>query len=138
MPPRVVEKTPVHHAGVVEYQIVRQELEPHVAAPADRIGLAPSRAAARQLVCHGHIRINGAKVDIPSYLVRMGQEISLKEKTREQPMVKKAVENRERSGRVGWIEFSAETLTGKLLAIPSREDIPTEMNEQLIVELYSK
>lgn len=103
-----------------------------------RLGLAPSRSAARQLVCHGNVHINGKKVDIPSYLVKVGQEVTIKEKLREHPMIKQALENIERVGRLGWLEFSTDSLVGKMVSIPSREEIPTELEEQLIVELYSK
>jgi small subunit ribosomal protein S4 len=103
-----------------------------------RMGLAPSRTAARQLVRHGGILVDGSKVDIPSYLVRVGQEISVEPKSREQASVKRALDNMDKRGRLTWLEFSREKMGGRLIAIPSREDIPTEIDEQLIVELYSK
>ena len=103
-----------------------------------RLGFAPSRRGARQLIAHGHVRVEGHKVDIASYQVRQGQEIKLRDKLREHPMVTRSLERADRDGRVGWLEFSAENSVGKLVTPPSRQDIPTELDEQLIVELYSK
>lgn len=103
-----------------------------------RLGFAYSRAQARQLVIHGHITINGEKVDRPSYLVDVGEEVGLHEKMRENPVVKACLESADRHGRVGWLSYSPETFSGKIVAIPSREEIPVEIEEQMIVELYSK
>ena len=103
-----------------------------------RIGFATSRKAARQLVAHGHVRVRGKKVDIPAYLVRAGEVVAVKEKMREHGSTRAALERADRKGRVGWIEYSSENQSGRLVSIPSRQDIPTELNEQLIVELYSK
>lgn len=103
-----------------------------------RLGFASSRAQARQLITHGHVQINGKRVDIPSYLVRVGENISIEPKLRENAFVKRSLELAERTGRLGWLEFNAEQMSGKVVAIPSRVDIPTEVNEQQIVELYSK
>ena len=103
-----------------------------------RLGFATSRAGARQMITHGHVTIGGRRVDIPSYLVKVGQEVSLKAKIREHEGIRRSLEHAERNGRLGWLDFSAETLTGRIVSIPSREEIPTEVDEQLIVELYSK
>ncbi len=103
-----------------------------------RMGLAASRSAARQLVRHGGICVDGHKVDIPSFLVRVGQEVSVDEQSREKLGVKQALDNMDKRGRMTWLEFSREKMAGKMLSIPSRADIPTEVDEQLIVELYSK
>lgn len=103
-----------------------------------RMGLATSRNAARQFVRHGSILVDGQKVDIPSFLVRVGQEITVEPTSREKDSVKRALDNMDKRGRLTWIEFSREKMGGRLLSIPSREDIPTEIDEQLIVELYSK
>lgn len=103
-----------------------------------RLGFATSRAAARQLVSHGGIQVNGKKVDIPSALVKAGQEITVKPKLREHASIRKALELAERAGRLGWLEYNAEAMTGKMIAIPGRQDIPTDVSEQQIVELYSK
>lgn len=103
-----------------------------------RLGFAASRAAARQLVTHGNILVNGRKVDIASYLVRVGEEVTIHDKLREHAGVRRALENMEKRGRLGWLNFSAESLAGKIVSIPSRQEIPTEVDEQQIVELYSK
>ena len=101
-----------------------------------RMGMASSRAAARQLVNHGHICVNGRRVNIPSYSVKANDQISVKEnKAKKEPF--KAV----RETRVvvpKWLEFSPEKLTGKVVALPARDDIDLNIEEHLIVELYSK
>lgn len=103
-----------------------------------RLGFAASRAAARQLVTHGNVLVNGRKVDIASYLVRVGEEVTIHDKLREHAGVRRALENMDKRGRLGWLDFSAESLAGKIVSIPSRQEIPTEVDEQQIVELYSK
>ena len=103
-----------------------------------RLGFASSRAASRQLVRHGNVRINGQKVDIPSYQVKVGQEITVKGKFKEHQMVKNALDQAAKRETLGWLNYSAETGSGRLLAVPAREDMPIDINEQLIVELYSK
>lgn len=103
-----------------------------------RLGFAPSHSAARQLIAHGHVTVSDRKVDIPSFRVKVGQEISLKPKMREHAMVKTSLDKSERDGRLSWLEFSGEAMSGKMLSIPSRQEIPIELDEQLIVELYSK
>lgn len=102
-----------------------------------RMGLAESRAQARQLVRHGHITVNGKKVNIPSYLVKAGDVIAVREKSRNLPKIKKAVEaNMTKVPK--WLEFNSEGLSCKVLALPEREDIDLQVQEHLIVELYSK
>jgi small subunit ribosomal protein S4 len=103
-----------------------------------RLGLASSRAEARQLVTHGHFTVNGQKVNIPSYLLKLGDTISVKEKSRSSEKVKVLAENA--SGKVipKWLEYDADNLTGKVVALPAREDIDLPIEEHLIVELYSK
>ncbi len=103
-----------------------------------RLGFASSRAQARQLVSHGNVKVNGHKVDVPSHLVRVGEVVTLRAAMLENPGVKKALEQATRVGRLGWLEYSEETHSGKILTVPGRTDIPTELQEQLIVELYSK
>ena len=104
-----------------------------------RAGLASSRAQARQLVLHGHVRVNGRKVNIPSYLVNVSEEIALKDKMRENAMVLQA---RELAGRLSvpsWLEVDRENFRARLIALPKREELTTPpLNEQLVVELYSK
>lgn len=103
-----------------------------------RLGWASSRAEARQLVVHGHFNVNGKRVDIPSYLTRVGEVISIRENSRQSAKIKAVVE--ENAGRPcpKWLEVNRENLEGKVVAVPAREDIDLEVDETLIVELYSK
>ncbi len=103
-----------------------------------RLDLATSRPEARQLVRHGHFTVNGQKVNIPSYLIKVGDVIALKDKSKDSPKIKAI--NDIAGGRVvpKWLEFDAENLTGKVLSLPAREDIDLPVKEHLIVELYSK
>ncbi len=104
-----------------------------------RIGLASSRSQARQLVLHGHVRINGKKVNIPNYLVSVGEEITLKENMHQNAMVLEARNVAQSQNTVPWLEIDREHFKGRVLALPKREDVQTPpINEQLIVELYSK
>ena len=104
-----------------------------------RMGLASSRAQARQLILHGHVRINGHKVNIPSYLVRVGEEISLRDDMHQNAMVLEARNVAQSRNAVPWIELDRENFKGRVTSLPRREDIQTpSFNEQLIVELYSK
>ena len=123
--------------GVTGTQIL-QLLETRLDNLVYRMGLAPSRVTARQMVCHGHVTVDGRKLDIPSYQVRVGQAISLKAKMKENAGVKASVEQAAKQQSRSWLEFLPENMTGRLLAMPSREDIPLDVKEQLIVELYSK
>jgi small subunit ribosomal protein S4 len=104
-----------------------------------RSGLAGSRAQARQLVLHGHVRVNGKKVNIPSYQVNVGEEISIKEKMHQNAMVLEARNVAQSQSAVPWLEQDRENFKAKVVALPKREDVQTPpINEQLIVELYSK
>ena len=104
-----------------------------------RAGLAASRAQARQLVLHGHVRVNGKKVNIPSYLVSVGEEISIKEKMHQNAAVLDARNVAQSQNAVPWLEQQREQFKAKVVALPKREDVQTPpINEQLIVELYSK
>ena len=103
-----------------------------------RLGLAPSRDAARQLVRHKHVLVEGAVCDIPSAQVRLGQQVSIRPKSRNIPMVVEAVKNSARRERLPFVEADDQTLTGKLIAEPQLSDLPIPIQENLIVELYSK
>ena len=104
-----------------------------------RAGLAASRSQARQLVLHGHVRVNGKKVNIPSYLVSVGEEISIKEKMHQNVVVLEARNVAQSQNAVPWLEQQREQFKAKVVALPKREDVQTPpINEQLIVELYSK
>lgn len=104
-----------------------------------RLGFATSRNQARQIVRHGHVMVNKRKVNIPSYATRPGDEISIHEKSRKNPLIQYSVESV--SGRGGvpqWLELNREGLTGKVLALPRRDELDPNIQEKLIVELYSK
>jgi len=103
-----------------------------------RFGFAPSRSAARQLVRHGHFQVNGRRVDIPSFLVRVGDEVQVRERSRTMTVVQTSLEARKGQGVPEWMDLNSEQLSGKILNIPTRANIPVPINEQLIVELYSK
>lgn len=103
-----------------------------------RLGLAVNRRDARQLVRHSHVRVNGRKVNIPSALVRPGDVIELKEKSRKAARVTEALESVDRRGVPAWLELDRQNFRGTVKALPSREDVGMEIQEQLIVELYSK
>jgi small subunit ribosomal protein S4 len=104
-----------------------------------RAGLASSRTQARQFVLHGHVRINGQKVNIPSYLVQVGDDITIADKMHQNAMVLEARNLAQSQNVVPWLELDRENFKARVIAMPRREDVQTPpMNEQLIVELYSK
>ncbi|MCL1828667.1 MAG: 30S ribosomal protein S4 [Oscillospiraceae bacterium] len=103
-----------------------------------RLGFAMSRAEARQLVNHGHFTVNGRKVDIPSFLVKPGMVISVKEKSRNSEKIKANTEANSFRQPPGWLEYDQINLIAKVSAVPTREDIDLPVEEHLIVELYSK
>jgi len=103
-----------------------------------RIGFASSRAEARQIVRHGHIRINGKKASIPSMRVRLDDEISVREKSRKNSQIVSAMEASMRKGTTSWLEIDAKNFTAKVVSDPKREEITLPIQEQLIVELYSR
>jgi len=103
-----------------------------------RMGFAASRKSARQLVRHRHVRVNGATVDVPSYMVGPGQEVSVAPSAHGMPLVREAVEYRKGKDTLSWIGVDLDNLTGRMLEVPTRADIPLAVQEQLIVELYSK
>jgi|ERR1017187_5224310 small subunit ribosomal protein S4 len=103
-----------------------------------RMGFASSRRGARQLVGHGHVEVNGRKVDIPSYRVVPGQEVRVTPKDREQLSVKLSQEHASRGAPVSWLSIDTDNAAGRLLELPTRDAIPVNAQEQLIVELYSK
>jgi len=103
-----------------------------------RLGFANSRNQARQLVRHGHFMVNGRKVDIPSYQVKVNDVIEVKEKSRKLAVIQEAQEVVARRGIPSWLELDADNYRGVVKALPEREDITFPINENLIVELYSK
>ncbi len=103
-----------------------------------RLGFATSRAEARQLVRHSHIQVSGRKVNIPSFQVAPGQEITLRESSRQLPSVQRALDVAGGRGLPSWLELERETLKGRVVSLPKREDVNFPIQEQMIVELYSK
>ncbi|HEV3277372.1 MAG TPA: 30S ribosomal protein S4 [Terriglobia bacterium] len=103
-----------------------------------RLGLAPSRASARQLVRHGHIRVAGDKVTIPSYQVVPGQEIAVRESSRQMATMERSLDLAGSRSVPSWLEFDRAAMKGKVLSLPKREDVNFPIQEQMIVELYSK
>ena len=103
-----------------------------------RLGFANTRREARQMVNHGHITVNGKRVDIPSYQVSPGEVISIREKSRGSEPVKQILEKNAATMIPKWLELNRETLQGKVVALSERSDIDFDINETLIVELYSK
>ena len=103
-----------------------------------RLGWACSRAEARQLVVHGHFTVNGKNANIPSMLLKVGDEIAIKDSKKDRPKIKTVIEKCEGKIIPKWLEVDKENGKGKIIAMPQREDIDFEIDEQLIVELYSK
>ena len=102
-----------------------------------RLGIAPTRSAARQLVSHKHITVNGSVVNIPSYSVRPGDVVAVRERSQTLEAITTSVAGRA-INKFGWLEWDAKNLTGTFLSYPERSDIPENIKENLIVELYSK
>ena len=102
------------------------------------LGWANSRAEARQLVTHGHYKVNGKKVNIPSYLIKAGDEIAIKDKSKESTKIQATLEANASRPVPQWLDLNAEAQTAKVLALPTREQIMVPVEEHLIVELYSK
>jgi small subunit ribosomal protein S4 len=103
-----------------------------------RLGLATSRSQARQLVRHGHFRVNGRRADIPSYALRAGDQVEVRSSSAKNPAIVYAMEEVKGRGIPEWLEFDTEKLSGRLAAVPTRDQLNLPVQEQLIVELYSK
>ena len=101
-----------------------------------RLGIAPTRAAARQLVTHRHIVVDGKVLNIPSYIVKPGQTVGVREKDRQMVAITSSLEHRNAAGT--WLTWDASTLTGTFVQVPERSEIPENIDEQAIVELYSR
>ncbi len=117
-------------------EVLLQLIEARLDNVVYRLGIAPTRRAARQLVSHRHITVNGAVANIPSYALKEGDIIGVREKSKSLEVIVNAMESR--SSRYSWLEWDDEKMNGKFLNFPSREEIPENIKEQLIVELYSK
>ena len=119
-------------------ELLLQQLERRLDTVVFRLGFGISRRQARQLVRHGHVAVNGRKVNIPSYQVSVGEEIAVREGSRKLAILEQAKEFAAHAGQPTWLEIDRENYKGRVLALPKREDIQLPVNEQLIVELYSK
>ena len=118
-------------------EILLQLLESRLDNVVFRLGIAPTRSAARQLVSHKHITIDGKVVNIPSYLVKQGQIIGVRQKSQSLEVILNSLEGYNHS-KYNWLEWDNNSLSGKFNNVPMREEIPENIKEQLIVELYSK
>ena len=119
-------------------EVLLQQLERRLDSVVYRLGFGISRRQARQLVRHGHVAVNGKKVNIPSYQVSVGEEISIREGSRKLPILEIAKEFAGHQNAPNWLQIDRDNFTGRMLSLPKREDIQLPVNEQLIVELYSK
>ncbi len=119
-------------------ELLLQQLERRLDNVVYRLGFAVSRRQARQLIRHGHVEVNGRKVNIPSYQVSAGNEVAVRERSRKLTALEQAKEFTSHQTVPNWLEVDRDNLTGRITALPKREDINLPINEQLIVELYSK
>jgi len=115
-----------------------QALEARLDTVAYRMGFAASRSEARQLIRHNAVWVNGKKVNIPSYRVKPADEVSINEKAKNQLRIKGALEMANQRGFVDWVDVDIKKMSGVFKALPDRSELPSDINEQLIVELYSK
>jgi small subunit ribosomal protein S4 len=127
-----------NRAAGVTGELLIQQLERRLDNVAFRLGFAISRRQARQVVRHGHVSVNGRKVNIPSYQVNAGDEVAIRESAKKLIIVEQGAQNAAQSPMPTWLEMNFDTLTGRVLSLPKRKDISLPINEQLIVELYSK
>jgi small subunit ribosomal protein S4 len=124
-----------HKKGVTG-EVLLQLIEARLDNVIYRLGIAPTRSAARQLVSHRHILVNGDLVNVPSFGIKPGDMISVREKSRSLEVITNALASRRNA--FSWLEWDEDKMTGKFMNYPDRADIPENINEQLIVELYSK
>jgi len=120
--------------GAVFLQLLESRLDNVVY----RLGIAHTRRQARQFVSHGHIRVNGRRVTIPSYRLEPGDEIEVVPRSRNNPLIQNNVEERRRGKLSSWLEFDAENLKGRFLNRPAREDLVVPVNELQVIEYYSR
>jgi small subunit ribosomal protein S4 len=119
-------------------EVLLQMLERRLDNVVYRLGFAANRAQARQLVRHRHFMVNGRVVDVPSFLTRVGDVVQVRDKSRQLIVIQSALESRKGSAAPEWLDLKTDALSGRIMSVPSRAAIPTPINEQLIVELYSK
>ena len=127
-----------NRATGVTGELLIQQLERRLDNVAFRLGFAISRRQARQVVRHGHVEVNGRKVNIPSYQVQVGDEIAIRESARKLLIVEQGAQYASQNPVPAWLEANFDTFTGRVLSLPKRKDVNLPINEQLIVELYSK
>jgi small subunit ribosomal protein S4 len=127
-----------NRASGVTGELLIQQLERRLDNVAFRLGFAMSRRQARQVVRHGHVTVNGRKVNIPSYQVNAGDVIAVQEGSKKLQVVEQGAQFAAQNPVPSWLEMNFETLTGRVLHLPKRADVNLPLNEQLIVELYSK
>lgn len=128
----------VSHKKGVTGELLLQHLEARLDNTVFRLGLAPTRTAARQLVSHKHVTVNGIVTNIPSYQLRPGDVVGVRGQSKGLGVIKDSVTNRKDARKFAWLEFNPDKMQGIFLTYPSRDQIPEKINEQLIVELYSK
>ncbi|MBP8959496.1 MAG: 30S ribosomal protein S4 [Bacteroidales bacterium] len=121
----------------VKGEVLLQLLESRLDNTVYRLGIAPTRAAARQLVSHRHITVNGNIVNIPSYKLKPGDIVGVRQKSKSLEAIMNSLSER-RFSKVPWLEWDDTQMAGKFMSLPQRSDIPENINEQLIIELYSK
>ncbi len=119
-------------------ELLLQLLERRLDNVVYRLGFATSRSEARQLVRHGHFTVNGRKVDVPSALLRVGDTVAVRERSRQIARIKDAIELAQRRGVPDWLEVTPDAFAGRVKALPQRTDLTLPINEKLVVELYSK
>ncbi len=125
-----------HRMGGVTGENLVKILESRLDNVVYRLGIAPTRSAARQLVSHRHIVVNGEVVNIPSYSLKPGETVGVREKSKSLEVIQNSLAGN--AVRFAWLEWDGASMTGKFVQAPERTDIPENINEQLIVELYSK
>ena len=125
------------HAGITGHNLLAA-LESRLDNLVYRMGFAPSRKAARQLIRHRHVEVNGKTVDIPSYLAQPGEEVRVRMKSRQMASIMAAMDQASRGAPLSWLAVDRESFSGRMLERPQRASIPIAAQEQLVVELYSK
>jgi small subunit ribosomal protein S4 len=125
------------HTGVTGESLLRS-LELRLDNVVFRLGFAPSRPAARQLVAHGHFAVNGVPTNVPSYSLRVGDRIEVRESHRQRELFKTVAETLRSHQAPDWLSLDAAKLSGSVLAVPRRDQMPLDFNEQLVVEYYSR
>ena len=127
-----------NHAQGVTGELLIQQLERRLDNVAFRLGFAISRRQARQVVRHGHVSVNGRKVNIPSFQVNVGDEIAIRPEAKKMVIIEQGTQYAAQNPVSVWLEANFENMSGRVLSLPKRKDVNLPINEQLIVELYSK